>query len=284
MDGGMYAHPAVQANVGVLKARGVWMVEPEEGRFASGLSGRGRLPETPTLVGAIRQILGAGGRLAGRRIVVTAGGTREPLDPVRFLTNRSSGKQGYALAQAALDAGAQVTLITSARGLPTPYGAQIVPVETAAQLLDAVLAHVEGADALMMAAAVADFRPRSVAAHKIKKSDQNDDAPSLELERTVDILAAVKAQRANSGYPRVAVGFAAESQDLMTYARDKMTRKGVDLLVANDITAHDAGFDVDTNRVIILSADGGHETFELMSKAQVGEVIVERVVSLLAVR
>jgi phosphopantothenoylcysteine decarboxylase / phosphopantothenate---cysteine ligase len=281
MDGGMYAHAAVAANVATLRARGAWVIEPEEGRFASGFVGKGRLPETPTLMGALRQALGAGGALAGQHVVVTAGGTREPLDPVRYLTNRSSGKQGYALAQAALDAGARVTLITSARGLPSPYGAEIVAIETAAELHDAVLAHTAAADALIMAAAVADFRPRSVAQDKIKKTEGSADAPTIDLERTADILAAVKARRAQSGYPRIAVGFAAESRDLLDYARDKMQRKGVNLLVANDITASDAGFDVDTNRVIILDAAGGQESLALMSKAQVSERILQRVVALL---
>ncbi|MCC6616554.1 MAG: bifunctional phosphopantothenoylcysteine decarboxylase/phosphopantothenate--cysteine ligase CoaBC [Anaerolineae bacterium] len=281
MDGTMYSHPAVQANLATLRSRGAWIVEPEEGRFASGLTGRGRLPETPTLMGAIRQALGAQGVLAGRRMVVTAGGTREPLDPVRYLTNRSSGKQGYAVAQAALDAGAAVTLITSARGLPAPVGAEIVDVETAAEMHDAVLEQVDRADALVMVAAIADFRPRTKAANKIKKSELDQNAPTIELERTADILAAVKDQRARTGYPLVAVGFAAESQELLSYARDKIARKGVDLLVANDISATDAGFDVDTNRVILLRADGTQETLPLTSKALVGEAIVERVAGLL---
>jgi phosphopantothenoylcysteine decarboxylase/phosphopantothenate--cysteine ligase len=280
MDGSMYAHPAVQANVVTLRARGAMIVEPEEGRFASSLTGKGRLPETPALMGALRLALARQGALAGRRVVVTAGGTREPLDPVRYLTNRSSGKQGYALAQAALDAGARVTLITTAR-LPDPVGAEMVRVDTAAQMLDAVLAH-SAADVLIMAAAVADFRPRTVAGDKIKKSELNADAPTLELERTADILAAVKVQRAATGFPRVAVGFAAESRDLLTYARDKMQRKGVDLLIANDISAHDAGFDVETNRVIILDAHGGQTALDLMSKARVSEAVVARVAGLLS--
>ena len=281
MDGHMYAHAAVAANVYTLRERGTWIIEPEEGRFASGLVGKGRLPETATLMGALRQALGTDGVLAGRHVVVTAGGTREPLDPVRYLTNRSSGKQGYALAQAALDAGARVTLISSARGLPTPYGAEVAAIETAAELHDAVLAHTAGADALIMAAAVADFRQRTVAQEKITKSDQNNDAPTLELERTADILGAVKMRRAETGYPRVAVGFAAESRDLLNYAREKMRRKGVELLVANDITASDAGFDVDTNRVIMLDAQGGQESLALMSKAQVSEAVIVRVAALL---
>jgi len=157
----------------------------------------------------------------------------------------------------------------------------MVRVDTAAQMLDAVLAH-SAADVLIMAAAVADFRPRTVAGDKIKKSELNADAPTLELERTADILAAVKVQRAATGFPRVAVGFAAESRDLLTYARDKMQRKGVDLLIANDISAHDAGFDVETNRVIILDAHGGQTALDLMSKARVSEAVVARVAGLLS--
>jgi phosphopantothenoylcysteine decarboxylase/phosphopantothenate--cysteine ligase len=281
MDGTMYSHPAVQSNLELLQARGALIVEPEEGRFASGLAGKGRLPETPTLLGAVRVALGKAGSLAGQHVVVSAGGTREPLDPVRYLTNRSSGKQGYALAQAALDSGAQVTLISSARTLPVPYGATFVPVETAADMQDAVLAYTQAADVLIMAAAVADFRPRVLAQHKIKKSVESDGLMVLELERTDDILTAVKRQREATGFPRVAVGFAAESQDLLSYAQDKLARKGVDLLVANDITATDAGFDADTNRVIILDAVGGQQALELMSKAHVGETVMQRVAALL---
>ena len=284
MDGAMYSHPAVQANLEALRSRGARIVEPEEGRFASGLVGKGRLPETPALMGAIRSALGTQGAFAGRHVVVTAGGTREPLDPVRYLTNRSSGKQGYALAQAAVDAGAAVTLITSARGLPAPYGAEVIAVETAAEMHDAVLKHVDHADVLLMVAAIADFRPRSPAENKIKKSELDQDAPSLQLERTADILAAVKDQRARTGFPLVAVGFAAESRELLTYARDKIASKGVDLLVANDISASDAGFDVDTNRVILLSPDGAQETLPLTSKAIVSEAILQRVAGLLESR
>jgi phosphopantothenoylcysteine decarboxylase / phosphopantothenate---cysteine ligase len=280
MDGGMYQHPATQANLELLRGRGVWVIEPEEGRFASGLVGKGRLPETPALIGAIRQALGRGGILAGRKVVVTAGGTREALDPVRYITNRSSGKQGYAITQAALDAGAEVTLISAAQGLPTPYGARLIPVSSAESMLAAVLEQTRLADALIMAAAVADFRPRTISDQKIKKSDDGAGL-TIELDRNPDILLQVKAQRAQTGFPKVTVGFAAESEDLIEHAQEKLQRKGLDMLVANDITAQDAGFEVDTNRVIILSADGQQEAFDLASKARVGELIVERVVGLL---
>lgn len=280
MDGGMYQHPATQANLAALQARGVDVAEPEEGRFASGLAGKGRLPETATLIGHIRRALARTGSLAGRRVVVTAGGTVEPIDPVRYLTNRSSGKQGYALAQAALDAGAEVTLITSAQGLAGPVGVQIVPVGSARELLDAVRQAVQGADALLMAAAVADFRPAQAAEQKIKKQDE-DSGLTLELVRNPDILLEVQRQRANTGWPRVVVGFAAESENLLANAQDKLKRKGMDLLVANDISATDAGFAVDTNRVTILDASGGQQPLELMSKIAVSEIIIDRVAALL---
>lgn len=281
MDGGMYHHPATQANLETLVRRGVLLVEPEEGRFASGLRGKGRLPDPITLFGAIRYAISRGGPLTGRKIVVTAGGTREPIDPVRYVSNRSSGKQGFALAQAALDAGADVTLVTTAHGLPLPYGAAVVYVDTAAQLLERTLHHAVSAQALIMAAAVADFRPAAPASHKIKKTEGGESGLSLTMERTRDILLAVQAQRADSSYPRVVVGFAAESDDLQRNAREKMARKGVDLLVANDITASDAGFETDTNRVLILDPAGGEERIELMSKARVAEHVIGRVAALL---
>lgn len=231
------------------------------------------------LIGAIRALLGRDGALKGQRIVVTAGGTREPLDPVRYLTNRSSGKQGYALAQAARDAGAQVTLITATRALAVPFDATVIPVETAAQMQKTVMDQVASADALIMAAAVSDFRPRDAADHKIKKSDEP--TLQLQLEQNPDILLGVAERRRETHYPRVVVGFAAESQNLEAYARDKLARKGLDLLVANDISATDAGFDVDTNRVLIFDADGGDPQAFEGSKAQVGELVVSRVAALL---
>ncbi|MCB9454065.1 MAG: bifunctional phosphopantothenoylcysteine decarboxylase/phosphopantothenate--cysteine ligase CoaBC [Anaerolineaceae bacterium] len=276
MDGGMYTHPATQGNLEILQSRGAWLVEPDEGRFASGLVGKGRLPETPTLIGEIRRALGQNGVLAGRHVVITAGGTREALDPVRYLTNRSSGKQGYALAQAALDAGAEVTLISTAQGLAIPVGATLVPVDSAAALLEAVLAHCDTADALVMAAAVADFRPAAVATQKIKKQDDGGGL-TLELARTADILVAVKERRMQTGSPRVVVGFAAESENLLANAHAKLERKGLDMLVANDITAMDAGFNVDTNRVTILDSAGGQQSLALTSKARVSEIIIERI-------
>ena len=279
MDGAMYEHPATQANLQTLIQRGAILIEPEEGRFASGLLGKGRLPETPALLGAIRQALGRSGSLAGRHVVVTAGGTREALDPVRYVGNRSSGKQGYALAQAALDAGAQVTLISSA-SQPTPYGAQLVAVESAREMLDAVLEATEQADALIMAAAVADFSPAQVAAQKIKKREEDEDGLIVELVRNPDILLHVRQQRDAGHGPRVVVGFAAESDDLLANAQRKLEYKALDLLVANDIRAQDAGFGSDDNRVTILDRAGGQEAIGLRSKAQIAERVIERIAAL----
>lgn len=282
MDGGMYQHPATYYNVQLLAARGAYLVEPEEGRFASGLVGKGRLPETPALMGHIRRALGKTGALAGQRLVITAGGTREAIDPVRFITNRSSGRQGFALAQAALDAGATVTLITTTKDVPAPIGAEVVLVSNAESMLKAVLKESAQADALIMAAAVADFRPAVTAAQKIKKTDDPSEVPTIQLTRTADILMEVKAQRAQTGFPKVAVGFAAESEHLLTNARAKLERKGLDLLVANDISAPDAGFEVDTNRVVILSQQAEPEAVALASKTLIAERIVARVAALLA--
>lgn len=281
MDGGMYGHPATQANQQTLRARGMIIIEPEEGRFASGLVGKGRFPETPTLIGHIRRALGQRGDLVGRKVIVTAGGTREPLDPVRYLTNRSSGKQGYTMAQAALDAGANVTLISSTHDLPVPVGAALVAVNTAQEMLDAVQSHLDHADALIMAAAVADFRPAQFSRRKIKKSSRQNDAPTLALALNPDILMEVKTQREKNGWPRIVVGFAAESEDVLTNAQAKLKRKGIDLMVANDITAIDAGFEVDTNRVTLIDAEGDPRPLELASKAKISEAVIRWVAKLL---
>ncbi|OGO47757.1 MAG: phosphopantothenoylcysteine decarboxylase [Chloroflexi bacterium RBG_16_63_12] len=276
MDGGMFAHPATQANLKTLAERGVALLGPAEGRMASGLVGRGRMVEPDEILGHVRLALGRKGPLAGRRIVVTAGGTQEPIDPVRFISNRSSGKQGFAVAQVALDRGAQVTLVAGPTALSAPIGARRVDVTTAAEMAKAVLA-VADADALIMAAAVADFRPAQVADQKIKKAA----VPLVELETTVDILSAVAERREATGKPTVVVGFAAESENLIENAREKVFRKKLSLIVANDISAKDAGFSVDTNRVTLVGSGGGVEPLPLMSKEQVAEVVLERVAGLL---
>jgi phosphopantothenoylcysteine decarboxylase/phosphopantothenate--cysteine ligase len=278
MDGGMYDHPATQENLDTLRKRGAFIIEPAQGHLASGLVGVGRLPETNELLGHARLVLGHNGLLTGKKVIVTAGGTQEPLDPVRVLTNRSSGKQGYALAQAALDAGAQVTLITTPTSLIPPVGARIVNVETARQMLDAVLKESSESDALIMAAAVADFRPKNMAKDKIKKEGG---VPQIELEGTEDILKTVADQLSGKKRPRAVVGFAAESQNLLQNATVKLQSKNLDLIAANDISAGDAGFAVETNRITLLFADGRKESLSLMSKSEAAEVIIDRIASLL---
>ncbi len=277
MDGGMYEHPATQRNIRILVEQGVTLIEPEEGRFASGFVGKGRFPDTSVLIGYIRSALGRVGELARRKVVVTAGGTREALDPVRYITNHSSGKQGYALAQAAIDAGADVTLISTTIDLPTPISAKLIRVNSAQEMLNAVQEHIPHADVLLMAAAVADFRPETSAQHKIKKTDTAEQGMTLSLVRNPDILLEIKAFRNAQAWPRVTVGFAAESQDLLKNAQSKLKRKGLDFIVANDITASDAGFRADTNRVTIISADGKQHSLELASKALISEAIIEHV-------
>ncbi|HET6846884.1 MAG TPA: bifunctional phosphopantothenoylcysteine decarboxylase/phosphopantothenate--cysteine ligase CoaBC [Anaerolineales bacterium] len=274
MDGGMLEHPATQANLAGLSARGALIAGPAEGHLASGLSGKGRMLETEQLLGHMRRILGLHGALAGRKIVVSAGGTQEPIDPVRTLTNRSSGKQGYALAQAALDAGAQVVLISASSSLTPPVGAEFIPVATAEEMRDAVLQASAGADALIMAAAVADFRPKKISSDKLKS---RDGVPQLQLEPTDDILKAV----ARGPRPRIVVGFAAESTNLTQNATEKLKAKGLDLIVANDITSPDAGFGADTNRVTLIDAAGNAEALPLASKEEVAETVIGRLAALL---
>lgn len=277
MDNQMWQNPATAANVATLHGRGLAFVGPAVGRLASGHRGAGRLEETPMIVDALRALLGQGGDLAGRHIVVSAGGTREPLDPVRYLSNHSSGKMGFALAEAARDRGARVTLIATpaTTDLPTPYAVCRRTVTRTVEMRDAVLAACRVADALIMAAAPADFQPVAAAEHKIKKSGAG--RLTLELEATPDILQAVD----RAGLRLVRVGFAAETRDLLAYARDKLARKGLDLIVANDVTAADAGFGVDTNRVTVLDRAGSAEAWPLLPKLEVAHRILDRVRGLL---
>ena len=271
MDANMYESAATQANLAVLRERGFIMVGPAEGRLASGRWGPGRLVETDVLLGALREVLGRRGDLAGRKLVVSAGGTREPLDPVRFLGNYSSGKMGYAVAEAARDRGARVTLVSAPTALAAPYGVELVPVQTTLEMRDAVAAACRGADALIMAAAPVDYRLTSPARQKVKKGDQ---PLALELVPNPDILAELKGDF-------VKVGFAAESEDLVQNAAEKLRRKKAHLFVANDITAADAGFGADTNRVTIIDADGDVESLPLLSKYEVAHRVLDRVVKLL---
>ncbi|MEA2008119.1 MAG: bifunctional phosphopantothenoylcysteine decarboxylase/phosphopantothenate--cysteine ligase CoaBC [Chloroflexota bacterium] len=276
MDGGMYANPATQANLEILAKRGMTIIGPAQGHLASGLSGMGRMVEPEELFGWLRIALSANGPLSEKQIVITAGGTREPIDPVREITNRSSGKQGYALAQAALDLGASVTLISSPTCLNTPHGAKLVKTSTAEEMLKAVLSSTADADALIMAAAVADFRPTAPSDEKIKKADG---VPSITLEAAPDVLGTVAALPQDR--PRLMVGFAAESQNLLENAQSKLSSKKLDLIVANDISSSQAGFEVDTNRVTLLWANGEKRALPLMSKAEVAERVLDVVVDLL---
>jgi len=280
MDAGMFSHPATQENVHIMKQRGNYFIGPEEGRLASGLVASGRMSEPADILGQIRFLLSRPGSLKGKKIVVTAGGTQEDIDPVRFITNRSSGKQGYALAQAALDVGADVVLISAPTNLAPPSGALLIPINSAGEMEQAVLFHCQGADALCMAAAVADFRPTETASQKIKKGEG---IPTLVLERTTDILAAVKNQRAKTGYPKITVGFAAETQNLLSNAEHKLQSKGLDLIAANDVSKSDAGFGVDTNRVTLLWAHGKREDLPLLSKTEVAETLIEKLGKLLGI-
>ncbi|MGD8454802.1 MAG: bifunctional phosphopantothenoylcysteine decarboxylase/phosphopantothenate--cysteine ligase CoaBC [Anaerolineales bacterium] len=278
MDGGMFNHAATQANLEILKDRGAIVLGPEAGHLASGMKSVGRMTEPLVLMDHIKTLLAQGGSMAGRKIVVTAGGTQEPLDPVRYLTNRSSGKQGYALARAARDMGAQVTLISAPTHLDTPVGMDCVDVRTAEEMLDAVLEQVTQADVLVMAAAVSDFKPAKMAKEKIKKTGS---APALDFESTPDILQEVVKAKKKTEYPRVTVGFAAESKDLLANAEKKLKDKGLDLIAANDISAQDAGFGVDSNRVTLLFANGKKEDLPLMSKDKAAAIIMERILDLI---
>ncbi len=272
MDGHMYDNPATQANLTVLRERGVAIVGPAKGRLASGLVGTGRLVETPELLGHIAALLGRYSDLAGRTVVVSAGGTQEPIDPVRIITNRSSGKMGYAIAEAARDRGAKVVLVTTPTSLPHPVALlKVVQVETALEMREAVLKAVEGADALIMAAAVADYRPLATLSNKLKR---NATSLTVELTENPDIL-----EEAKGSFLRM--GFAAESENLLKNAREKLTRKSLDLMVANDITASDSGFGTDNNKVLLVRRDGSSEQLPLMPKYDVAHRILDEVVGLL---
>ncbi|MBI2868797.1 MAG: bifunctional phosphopantothenoylcysteine decarboxylase/phosphopantothenate--cysteine ligase CoaBC [Chloroflexi bacterium] len=272
MNDNMYSHPATQENLARLRQRGFIMVEPETGRLASGKIGRGRLADVARILETVARVLGQSRDLEGKRVVVTAGGTQEPIDPVRHIGNRSSGKMGYALAEAARARGAGVRLVSAPVALPDPAGVEVVHVRTAAQMKEAVSEAVRQADVLIMAAAVADYRPKSAATSKLKK--EGSPALTLELVRTPDILREVKGDF-------VRVGFAAESDDLLANARRKLEEKGLALIVANDISQEASGFDVDNNKVTLLHRNGRVEDLPLMSKREVADKILDRVGELL---
>jgi phosphopantothenoylcysteine decarboxylase/phosphopantothenate--cysteine ligase len=263
----MWEHPAVQDNIAELARRGVHIVEPESGRLAGGDVGAGRLASPESIVAAAESIFQAKD-LAGLRVLVTAGGTREALDPVRFLGNRSSGKQGIAIAHEAAARGAKVVLVSTV-GAVVPQGVEVVRVESAADMQGAVAAYSDHADIVVMAAAVADFRPAAVAADKIKKAAG---VPTVVLEPTPDILAGLGARKSPG---QVLVGFAAETADLRANAVAKLTRKGADLIVANDVSQPQVGFEYDTNQVVILGADGSEVEVPLTGKRQVAAAVLD---------
>jgi phosphopantothenoylcysteine decarboxylase/phosphopantothenate--cysteine ligase len=272
----MWAAEATQANVKLLRDRGAHLVGPEEGRLASGQMGKGRLADPQAILGAAKLVLGRTRDLAGFNLVVSAGGTREPIDPVRFIGNHSSGKMGYALAEAARDRGAGVTLISTVETLPVPYGVGLVAVETVAQMREAVLEACSRSDALVMAAAISDFRPAEVGDQKTKKNEGG--GLLLTLVQNADFLHEVSDTL-------VKVAFAAETENVVENARLKPKSHGhLDLICANDVSAPDSGFGVDTNRVTILDDKGGAEELPLLTKYEVAHRILDRVVPLLRQR
>ena len=279
MDGGMLSHPATQANMQSLADRDVIIWEPNEGHLASGLKLKGRMIEALDILGRTRhEMAQINGALKGKKVVITAGGTRENIDIVRFITNRSSGKQGYALAQAALDAGADVTLISTPVCIAAPEGASLIMVESAEEMKHAVIEQAQDSDILLMAAAVADFKPTNVKKEKIKKENGWN---AIKLSATEDVLKTVSELKKDVNTLKVVVGFAAESQNLLANAGKKLVNKKLNMIVANDISAKDAGFAVDTNRVIFMHSSGEKEVLPLMTKLEVAQLVIERVVNML---
>ncbi|MDD5338390.1 MAG: bifunctional phosphopantothenoylcysteine decarboxylase/phosphopantothenate--cysteine ligase CoaBC [Dehalococcoidales bacterium] len=268
----MYSNKVTQENITKLKARGFSFIEPGYGRLASGKMGKGRLPDTPEIIAAIEAALGQKKDLSGKHVVVTAGGTREPIDPVRHIGNRSSGKMGYALAEAARDRGAKVTLISANVSLDAPADVTLVKAPTALEMKKEVEKAVKKSDVLIMAAAVADYQMEIAAGNKIKKESGKN--LTLNLVKTPDILGEVKGNF-------IKVGFAAESENLVANAKKKLTGKKLDLIIANDITKTDSGFDADTNRVVIIDKKGKTEELPLMSKREVADKILDKVKGLL---
>jgi phosphopantothenoylcysteine decarboxylase/phosphopantothenate--cysteine ligase len=272
MDAHMFQHVTVQEHMQRLQARGAQILGPVEGRLASGLVGKGRMIEVGEIVDHLRLVLArTTGDLRGRTVIVTAGGTQEPLDPVRVITNRSSGKMGYAIAEAARDRGARTVLVTAPTSLTDPAGVEVIAVRTAAEMREAVLRIVPQADALIMAAAVADYRPAKAEAQKVKKGR---DTWALEMTRTSDILAEVDGSL-------VKVGFAAETEDLVENARKKLADKHLHLIVANDVSHPDGVFGADESRVVLIDRSGTAEELPLLPKTEVARRILNRVADLL---
>ena len=276
MDGGMWDHAAVSANVATLRERGVVVLEPDAGALASGLSGKGRLPEVDAIVEALERLLTPARDLEGERFLVTSGPTREPIDPVRYLSNRSSGKMGHAITTAALRRGAAVTLISGPTALTPPPGATFVPVQTAEEMREAALQHLGSATVVIKAAAVADYRVANPAGQKIKS--KKDEGLTLDLVPNPDILRELAARKGRT----FLVGFAAETNDLRRNAQTKLAAKGIDLLVANDVSRKGIGFEADDNQVVLLDRWGGEIELPMMSKIAVADAILDRVLALRA--
>lgn len=272
MDGDMWTHPTVQDHVGTLRSRGAIILDPEEGPLASGQIAQGRLAEESRILEAVEQALLPRLDFKGQRVLISAGPTQEPIDPVRYISNRSSGKMGYALAEAARNRGAEVTLVTGPTSLTVPVGVRGISVTTAQEMAVAMSAHFEWATVVVMAAAVADFRPKEVALHKLKKGTRA--APTLELEPAPDILAMLSAKRTS----QILVGFAAETQNLLAHAQTKLVAKGLDLIVANDVTQEGAGFGSDRNAAVILSRTGQQQLLSLRLKTEMAHDILSAIV------
>jgi phosphopantothenoylcysteine decarboxylase / phosphopantothenate---cysteine ligase len=277
MNVNMWDHPATQENLQRLRARGVHVVDPDEGYLACGMTGAGRLAATDAIVEKVRAVLGFRRDLDGQTIVVTAGPTREDIDPVRFLTNRSSGKMGYALAEAAVRRGAHVVLVSGPTDLPIPESVDWVPVRSTEEMRTAVRDHSSDANVVIMAAAVADYRPAAAQSQKLKRGEGG---LTLELEPTQDILAELSRDPVQQSGRRVLVGFAAETGRLAESARGKLARKGADMIVANDVTQEGAGFDTDTNIVTLFLRDGRELPLPKLSKFEVANRILDRVLEI----
>ena len=270
----MYAHPTVAENLAKLKARGITIIDPAEGELACGYEGKGRLPDPTFIVDELERMLSPHD-LAGERVLVTAGPTQEAIDPVRFVSNRSSGKMGFAIAKAAWHRGAQSRIVAGPSSMPTPYGVERIDTVSARELLAETSRNFPWSTALVMAAAIADFRPAEISEHKLKK---NPKGLMLKMASIEDEMPRIAAKKGN----RILVGFAAETRDLETSARDKLKRKHLDLIVANDVTQEGAGFAVDTNTVTIFGIDGVGENHPKLTKDEVADLILDRVVALRA--
>jgi phosphopantothenoylcysteine decarboxylase/phosphopantothenate--cysteine ligase len=277
MNVNMWEHAATQENLQKLRARGVHVVDPDEGYLACGMTGSGRLAATEAIVEKVRLVLGLRRDLEGQTVLITAGATREDIDPVRFLTNRSSGKMGYALAEAAQRRGAHVVLVSGPTDLAAPEGVDWVPVRSAENMRDAVIERAPEANIVIMAAAVADYRPAAAASQKMKRGEAGI---TLDLEPTPDILAELGRDSGRHAANRTLVGFAAETHDLASSARAKLARKGAHLIVANDVTQEGAGFDTDTNIVTLFTRDGREIPLPKLSKFEVANRILDRVIEL----